>query len=40
MGTIDPFGHYHPAPGEQQITPDQEIDLAATHNPRGPTKVR
>ena len=26
MGTIDPFGHYNPAPDEQQITPDQEID--------------
>ena len=26
MGTIDPLGYYRLAPGEQQITPDQEID--------------
>ena len=26
MGTIDPLGYYRPATGEQQITPDQEID--------------
>jgi len=26
MGTIDPLGYYHRALGEQQITPDQEIN--------------
>ena len=26
MGTIDPFGCYEPAPDEQQLTPDQEIN--------------